>query len=94
MDTGVRGRGIGSTSAGRVGGVEQALACGSAWARRRCRRRAARSAEVEQQHWASAGMRLRLGVGAAQARGAGEHVRAVPSGRRERAHRWSLSAAI
>jgi hypothetical protein len=34
------------------------------------------------------------GVGAAQARGAGEHVRAVPSGRRERARRWSLSAAV
>jgi hypothetical protein len=48
-----------------VVGRQAGVGCGgSAWARRRCWRRAAWSEEVEQQHWASASMRLRLGVSA------------------------------
>jgi hypothetical protein len=51
-----------------VAGRQAGVGCGgSAWARRRCWRRAARSAEVEQRHWACASVRLRLGVSARDA---------------------------
>jgi hypothetical protein len=68
--------GVGSAGAGALqAGPRQAA---RRWAEQAC---AARSAEVEQQHWASAGMRLQLGVGARDAgTGVCGHWRGVSAG--------------